>query len=150
MKRIMLIVPLLLVAVACGKSSPTTSPTAAPTTAASATPFSTSTTVKKTDNPTKGKILTTPDGRSLYEFDNDTSGKSNCEGQCATTWPPLTFTGNGAPTGAAGLSTITRTDGTKQVALDGHPLYMYSGDTKAGDTNGDGLFGKWHLAKATH
>lgn len=147
MKKLLLIVPMLLVAVACSKSSTGTSPSPseASTPAASA---AASTTVKVTDNATKGKILTTPAGMSLYEFDNDTTGKSNCTGQCATTWPALTFSGTGTPTGTTGLTTITRADGTKQVALDGHPLYNYSGDTKAGDTNGDGLFGKWHLAKA--
>jgi predicted lipoprotein with Yx(FWY)xxD motif len=150
MKRIMLIVPLLLVAVACNKNTPAASPS--PSEAATASPAASamaSTTVVVTTNAAKGKILTNAEGRTLYEFDNDTTGKSNCEATCATTWPPLAFTGSGTPTGTTGLSTITRTDGTKQVALDGHPLYTYSGDTKAGDTNGDGFAGKWHVAKAS-
>jgi predicted lipoprotein with Yx(FWY)xxD motif len=37
------------------------------------------------------------------------------------------------------LSTTPRADGTTQVVYNGHPLYSYSGDTKAGDTNGEGV-----------
>jgi predicted lipoprotein with Yx(FWY)xxD motif len=37
------------------------------------------------------------------------------------------------------LSTSQRGDGTMQVVYNGHPLYYYVGDTKAGDTNGEGL-----------
>jgi predicted lipoprotein with Yx(FWY)xxD motif len=148
MKRIMLIVPLLLVAVACSKNTPSAS--TAPSEAATVAPAASaaSTTVVVTTNPSKGKILTDAAGMTLYHFDNDTTGKSNCEATCATTWPPLKFTGTGTPTGTTGLTTITRTDGSKQVALNGEPLYTYSGDTKAGDTNGDGFAGKWHVAKA--
>jgi len=84
---------------------------------------------------------------TLYHFDNDTTGTSNCTGTCATTWPPLKFTGTGTPTGTTNLTVITRTDGTKQVAYKGMPLYHYSGDNKPGDTQGDGLFGLWHVTK---
>ncbi len=148
MKRILLIVPLLLVAAACNKSSPTASPSPSAAISTPASSAMATTTVQVENNATKGKILANAEGMTLYEFDNDTTGKSNCEAACATTWPPLKFSGTGTPTGATGLTTITRTDGTKQVALDGHPLYNYSGDTKAGDTNGDGFAGKWHVAKA--
>jgi predicted lipoprotein with Yx(FWY)xxD motif len=37
------------------------------------------------------------------------------------------------------LSTSLRGDGTMQIVYNGHPLYYFSGDTKAGDTNGEGL-----------
>jgi len=86
---------------------------------------------------------------TLYHFDHDTTGKSNCEAACATTWPPLKFTGSGTPTGSSDLSVIDRTDGTKQVAYKGMPLYTYSGDTSAGQTNGDGFAGIWHVTKVS-
>jgi predicted lipoprotein with Yx(FWY)xxD motif len=77
---------------------------------------------------------------SLYDFVNDTPTTSNCVGACATSWPPLTGTAT-AGTGVTGsmITTITRPDGTKQVAYNGHPLYYYRGDSAAGQTNGQGL-----------
>jgi len=79
------------------------------------------------------------DGRTLYKFDNDTDGVSNCNDVCANTWPPLY-----ADTGAANfdrLSVISRSDNTMQWAHEGRPLYLYSGDSVAGDVNGDSLEG---------
>jgi predicted lipoprotein with Yx(FWY)xxD motif len=99
-----------------------------------------------------GSYLTGEDGKTLYIFKNDTagSGKSTCGGDCATTWPPFTVDDKDelkAGTGVTGaLDVITRDDGGMQVTYKGAPLYYYSGDTKAGDTNGQGLFGKWFVA----
>jgi predicted lipoprotein with Yx(FWY)xxD motif len=81
--------------------------------------------------------------------------KSTCSGACATAWPPLTTTG--APTAGAGatasnLGTISRSDGTRQVAYAGHPLYRFSGDSSAGQTNGEGSNGfgaPWYLVAPT-
>jgi predicted lipoprotein with Yx(FWY)xxD motif len=95
--------------------------------------------------------LTAEDGKTLYLFKNDTvdSGKSTCNGDCATTWPPFVVDSldevkpDAAVTGK--LALITRDDGTKQVSYKGWPLYYYSGDKAAGDTNGQGLFGKWFV-----
>jgi predicted lipoprotein with Yx(FWY)xxD motif len=96
-----------------------------------------------------GAYLTDASGRSLYLFAADTAGKSNCSGECASFWPPLTGSAtamSGAQTGM--LGTITRSDGSKQVTYNGHPLYYYKPDTKAGQTTGQGSdnFGaKWWL-----
>ena len=152
--RVFAVLALLVLTGACAKSSTpeaSTEPTeAATTTAPAASPAGSAaagaTTVKIASS-SKGQIYTSSDGKSLYTFDND-DGKSNCTGACATTWPALAFTGSGTPTGASGLATITRDDGTKQVTWNGKPLYNYSGDTAAGDVNGDGIGGKWHVAKA--
>jgi hypothetical protein len=50
------------------------------------------------------------------------------------------------------LSTITRSDGTKQVTYDGHPLYYFSGDSGPGTATGqgsDGFGAKWWLVAPT-
>lgn len=84
-------------------------------------------------------------GFTLYVFDNDQSSSgSNCNGSCATTWPPVLVTDAGA-TGVAGLSTVTRNDGSRQAAHNGRPLYFYAGDNAVGQTNGQGLGGVWWL-----
>ncbi|NEA30564.1 hypothetical protein [Streptomyces sp. SID13031] len=95
-----------------------------------------------------GKIVVDGTGRTLYVYDLDTANpsKSNCDGSCATAWPPL-LAGTGTPklTGVAATSvgTVTRTDGTKQVTLAGWPLYYFAQDTKAGDANGQAVGGIW-------
>jgi predicted lipoprotein with Yx(FWY)xxD motif len=99
-----------------------------------------------------GKTLTGEDGKTLYIFKADTkdSGKSTCNGDCATTWPPYTLEADetleqdASVTGK--VTMITRDDGTKQVAYNGWPLYYFSGDKAAGDSNGQGLFDKWFIA----
>ena len=88
-----------------------------------------------------GQILVDGNGKTLYLFEADTSTQSTCSGACAQAWPPLTT--SGAPNVAGGasaslLGTTTRSDGTTQVTYSGHPLYYFSGDAKAGDTNGEG------------
>jgi predicted lipoprotein with Yx(FWY)xxD motif len=94
-------------------------------------------------------ILTGPDGKTLYYFDRDTLGVSNCTGACASTWAALA-PASMPPTGPAGLpGTLTafaRSDSGQQVAYNGHPLYRYSGDVAATDTKGDGVGGIWHVA----
>jgi predicted lipoprotein with Yx(FWY)xxD motif len=87
-----------------------------------------------------GTILVNGQGRSLYLFEKDKNDKSACSGACAKTWPPLMTTGKPKPAGGVNaklLGTTRRSNGT-QVTYDGHPLYTYLGDTKAGQTNGEG------------
>jgi hypothetical protein len=80
---------------------------------------------------------------------------SNCNWACASAWPPVTTTANATAAGSAKASdigTITRSDGTKQVTYDGHPLYYFSGDSGPGTANGQGsdAFGaKWWLVAPT-
>jgi predicted lipoprotein with Yx(FWY)xxD motif len=89
--------------------------------------------------------LVGPNGMTLYIFDKDAkgSGKSVCNGQCATNWPPLMA--EGALSGD--YSTVTRDDGKAQVAYKGMPLYYWIKDTKAGDKTGDNVNNVWHVAK---
>ena len=86
-------------------------------------------------------------GMTLYTFDKDTAGVSNCSGSCATLWPPYTSGATAQGTFSANISVITRADGSKQFAWNGKPLYYYQKDTKAGDMLGDGIGSVWHLAK---
>lgn len=88
-------------------------------------------------------------GRALYLWTQDKNGKSACSGACASQWPPLTGTvTSSGSVKASDLGTITRSDGTKQVTYDGHPLYYYVGDSGAGNANGQGstqFGGHWWL-----
>jgi predicted lipoprotein with Yx(FWY)xxD motif len=107
-------------------------------------------TIGVTGNGDLGKILVDSNGRTVYLFAKDTGAKSTCSGACAADWPPVTTSGK--PTAGSGLTasmvgTTTRSDGTKQVTYNGHPLYLYVGDQSAGDTNGQGVdaFGaRWY------
>ena len=81
-------------------------------------------------------ILTGPNGMTLYTFDKDVggSGKSVCNGQCASNWPPFIATDTDKASGDYSL--ITRDDGKKQWALKGKPLYYWAKDVKPGDKTG--------------
>ena len=85
---------------------------------------------------------------TLYTFAKDTasSGKSMCNGPCATNWPPLLV--DGSPAVSGDYSVVTRDDGKKQLAYKGMPLYFWAKDTKPGDKTGDGfLNGAWRIVK---
>lgn len=89
-----------------------------------------------------GRILVDAKGHTLYMFAADKHGKSACYGTCATFWPPLVTTGthvSGAGVKQSLLGTTMRTDGKRQITFDHHPLYRFAKDTKAGQTNGQGL-----------
>jgi len=94
-----------------------------------------------------GDMLTGSNGMTLYVFDKDAagSGKSMCNGPCATNWPPLFAMDSDTPSGD--YSIISRDDSKKQWAFKGKPLYYWSKDVKAGDKNGEGFNNVWHVAK---
>lgn len=89
-------------------------------------------------------MLVDSKGMTVYTYDKDTanSGKSACTGSCAENWPPVQA-GDAQP--AAPYSTVTREDGTKQLAYKGKPLYTFVKDKKAGDKAGDKLRDVWHV-----
>src|SRR5262245_9028203 len=109
----------------------------------------------KTRHGKLGTFLVDGHGRTLYLFQKDKTKRSTCSNACATDWPPLLTTGKAKVSGSARkalLGTTKRTDGTTQVTYKGHPLYTYSGDQKAGDTNGQGVsaFGaRWYAVTAS-
>ena len=135
-----------LMIAACGSSGSTgsgsTSSAAAPASSAAA-----SSGALKTTKIGGVAVLTNAEGFTLYWFVPDTSTKSNCNGSCATYWPPVKGPAT-AGTGVTGkLATITRSDGSIQATYNGHPLYTYVGDKAPGQAKGNGLNlsgGVWH------
>jgi predicted lipoprotein with Yx(FWY)xxD motif len=110
--------------------------------------------VQLASNSKFGSILVNAQGMTLYTLSSETGGNILCTAKCAGFWPPLLVpAGTTSPTGAPGvagtLGVVTRAEGT-QVTLNGFPLYNFSGDKAAGDTNGEGLQafgGTWHVAR---
>jgi predicted lipoprotein with Yx(FWY)xxD motif len=174
--RVLGLVAAMLVAAACASSTGTTGPNAtAPTAApasvapsvapaseapASQAPASEAPsaaaggayqlTVAK--SATLGDYLAGEDGKTLYVFTPDTTpNKSVCNAGCAPTWPPFTLDTGETATAGTGVSgtigTFARDDGSTQVSYNGKPLYYFLNDKAAGDTNGEGIAGKWHVAK---
>ena len=97
-----------------------------------------------------GSYLTGEGGRTLYTFKPDSANTSTCTDGCATAWPPFTASAHDTLKAGAGVSgkltTFARPDGTMQVAYNGAPIYYFGGDAKAGETNGQGVGGKWFVA----
>jgi predicted lipoprotein with Yx(FWY)xxD motif len=95
--------------------------------------------VKKSDG-----ILVNESGMTLYTFDKDVagSGKSACSGQCAAAWPAVPATAASYP---APYSVITREDGSKQLAWNGKPLYLFAQDSRPGERKGDNAKNVWHV-----
>jgi predicted lipoprotein with Yx(FWY)xxD motif len=98
-----------------------------------------------------GRILVDSQGRTVYLFRKDTGPTSTCSGECAVDWPPVTT--KGKPTAGSGVTAdevgaTSRSDGKTQVTYNGHPLYLFEGDSGPGDTNGQGIaaFGaRWYV-----
>jgi predicted lipoprotein with Yx(FWY)xxD motif len=130
--------PLAIAACGGGGATASTSPakpaSTTPSKAAAASPTSIGT--AKT---ALGTILVDSQGHTLYLFTHDSGTASMCSGACATAWPPLVASGATTATSGANaalLGTSKRADGTTQVTYNGHPLYRFVKDLKAGETNG--------------
>ncbi len=147
------LVGVALVVAACGGSSSTSSsasPPAASGSASGSAAAAKGVAISTVSGPA-GTYLVGPSGRALYLWAADHGDKSSCSGACAGAWPPLIT--KSAPIAAHGvkaadLGTTSRSGATKQATYNGHPLYYFAGDTKAGQTTGQGSdsFGaKWWL-----
>lgn len=101
--------------------------------------------VIQTTESSAGAILADGDSMSLYTFDKDTAGVSNCNDDCAVKWPPLAASNKSLPNGEFGI--LIRTDGSRQWSYQGMPLYTWFKDAAVGDITGDGVKGVWHLAR---
>lgn len=108
-------------------------------------------TVSTAGNAELGKFLVGPTGMTLYLFTNDEPGVSNCSGDCAANWPPLTV--GSADEVVKGvnlvgeLGTIEREDGALQVTYNGWPLYYWAQDAARGDATGQGRGDVWFVVK---
>ena len=169
LRPLLLILAVVALAAACTTSSgssaapaaaPSASPAAtapseaAPTEAAPSEPAAsaaTDATIALTTN-ALGEIVVDADGKTLYGFTPDSGGTPTCYDDCATAWPPLVADGAvtaGDGLDASKLTTVDRTDGTKQVKYGDWPLYHFANDAAAGDTNGQGLADMWYVVDAT-
>lgn len=106
-------------------------------------------------DPAIGLRVTDGDGRSLYRFDKDTAepSQSNCEGDCAVTWPPL-LVSRGQGLYVVGIAPeragfIERADGSCQITIGGRPVYYFSKDQQPGDLLGQGVGGTWFAVAPT-
>lgn len=148
-----LVVGAAFVASACSAAAATpvitdTPVMATPTTAAPA--GAAGLTLASTNDAKLGGYLTGVNGMTLYILTTDTPDTSSCTGTCATNWPPLTVAGGttvAGPSGAAApFATSPRADGSLQVTYNHWPLYYFAGDSKAGDTMGQGKNAVWFVA----
>lgn len=114
-------------------------------------------------SPTLGQYLTNNRGQALYFFSDEVDGTNACTGGCAAIWPEfntdLTTAKINAGLNAADFSTITTSDGKKEVTYKGWPLHTFSPPSAggyggsvnvaegAGTTKGDGFAGVWFVAK---
>jgi predicted lipoprotein with Yx(FWY)xxD motif len=129
---------------ACGSSSPsasngTGSSTTTPAGTSNGAPASTGSGIS-TRSTSIGTVLVNAKGHTLYWFAIDTPTTSNCNGSCATYWPPVlgkvtAASGTNLP---KGFGTIKRSNGQVQATYAGHPLYTYAGDSSPGMTSGNG------------
>lgn len=159
MRRVFILVALGAMVSACAAApdaSVTTSTAGATTTTSSDSPTSTSgvsTTGASAQgvhlaNTGLGEVLVDPDGMTLYVFGADTGGESTCYESCATNWPSVSGdleAGTGLDGSTFEFGTVTRTDGTSQLTVNGQPLYYFAGDSAPGDTNGQLLNDIWFV-----
>jgi predicted lipoprotein with Yx(FWY)xxD motif len=91
-------------------------------------------------------VLTNTKGLTLYTLSGETNGKFICTGSCLRSWPPLLVAAGTKPKGPVKLGTIKRPEGKIQVTFKGMPVYTFSGDSRKGEANGEGLkdVGVWH------
>jgi predicted lipoprotein with Yx(FWY)xxD motif len=112
-------------------------------------------TMKSTLNSALGStILVNSTGRTLYHDGSEQRNTVKCVGACAKQWLPLVVTAGAKPVAGAGvtaskLGVLKRPDGKMQVTYNGLPLYLYAGDSKAGQVNGQGVGGIWHVIAPT-
>ncbi len=95
-----------------------------------------------------GEIITDEAGYTVYTFTRDTpnSGISNCYDDCAMTWPAVSASSTSAADGVTGeVGSITRTDGTTQLTINGWPIYRFAKDAAPGQVNGQGVKDAWYV-----
>ena len=96
-----------------------------------------------------GDVLISPEGFTIYAFEDDAGGQSNCNDPCSETWQPVDGdTAIDITVDDDQFDTITREDGDEQLTLNGRPLYRFANDANPGDANGDGVGDVWFAVSA--
>lgn len=121
------------------------------TTTAGASTDPTSTTLQLVDTKL-GKVVADSAGKTLYLYVPDGTGTvSKVSAGTLGAWPPVQA--DGTPTVGPGLtakpSAAKQPNGEEWVAYNGHLLYGFTGDSKAGDVNGNALGNVWYAVTAT-
>lgn len=88
-------------------------------------------------------ILVGPNQMTVYTFDIDMEGSSECYEECAKAWPPVLINQNQQV--SSPLGTTRRRDGKIQLTYNNHPIYFFKDDKKVGDIKGDKLNEVWHI-----
>jgi predicted lipoprotein with Yx(FWY)xxD motif len=137
------VVVLALVMTACASKKPTPAPAGGGGGAG---------TIATANISSVGTVLVNAQGRTLYYLMTDNHSQPTCTGSCAQTWPPMIVKGSvpAAGSGVTGpLGTVANPDGGKQLTYMAWPLYTYSGDSAAGQANGQGSGGVWFAMTAS-
>jgi predicted lipoprotein with Yx(FWY)xxD motif len=97
-----------------------------------------------------GKVVVVGKGMTAYFYDLDKpkSGVSACAGACLVNWPAITSS-SARPTLIGIKGKVSVLAGTKQLAINGRPIYTFIGDTKRGSTRGQGIGGVWFAISPT-
>ncbi|MFI5863811.1 SCO0930 family lipoprotein [Streptomyces sp. NPDC051546] len=99
------------------------------------------------DDAKLGKLLVDGQGRTLYRFGKDSAWpmEFGCLAACLNTWKPAAPVAAEKAVGipARLVGSVERPDGTSQLTIDCWPVYLFTGDTAPGQTNGQGLQGLW-------
>jgi predicted lipoprotein with Yx(FWY)xxD motif len=94
-----------------------------------------------------------PSGKTVYTLLSAQGMPLPCTGQCLSAWPPVTATAGGSPHAGPGVSaTLAIEASVMQVTADGAPVYYFSGDSAAGQVNGQGIKGfggTWYAVLAS-
>lgn len=96
-------------------------------------------------------VFTNAAGLTLYYLTADTATTPACASGCLSAWPPVLspFGPATVPASATGTLGILKDATRTQVTYSGWPLYTFSGDSAAGQANGEGIAlagGTWHVA----
>jgi len=114
-------------------------------------------TVKAVSSAKYGTVLVSASGRTLYRYTVDSKGVNRCTSVaiCNKYWPPMLVKASVKPVAGPGLKasllgTIkAKAAGMRQVTYAGFPLYTFAGDSKAGQTNGEGFEKQWYVVNTS-
>ncbi len=103
--------------------------------------------IAKATSPDAEPFITDGEGRTLYTLAGADGGdKAACDADCMKDWTP--YVSDGRPLAKMvlpGMISTVDNDGVQQVTYRENPLYLFNGDSKAGDTSGQGVNDMWYM-----